>query len=306
MKLFGKTKMQKFESVVATLKTRGALLSTKRVTAQAAFDSAITARQEMLISGDIDDQKLALKLQSAVDSAASTLGGIDDAISALRVQIESAEQQLAAERQRVERLAASEQIASDVAAVERQIEPWLRTTRDLAASMAALDHVFEVGQIGHYLSNGASEVEVAVAVTLPQLHALVTAVANGDAPIPHRPEPVVPVAEVPAAPTQIVFCLRSVKWRDENGVQCVAGKFTDAYLPPETVVRALRSGACVEISDPLRKQHHGWSTEHPRANLAFDLDADPAMQASTPVAPELHSTFQPVDRGPAFTLRVAK
>jgi hypothetical protein len=77
-------------------------------------------------------------------------------------------------------------------------------------------------------------------------------------------------------------------------------------LTKSAAARALAIGACVEISDPLRKQHHGWSTEHPRADLAFDLDADPAMQESTPVAAELHSTFQPVDRGPAFTLRVAK
>jgi hypothetical protein len=170
--------------------------------------------------------------------------------------------------------------------------------------MAALDHVFEVGQIGHYLSNGASEVEVAVAVTLPQLRALVTAVANGEAPIPHRSEPVVPVAEVPAPPTQIVFGLRSVKWHDANGVQQLGAKFSDVYLPPEAAARALKSGACVSISDSLRRQHRGWSTEHPRADLAYDLDA--AEPITDEFQPERHSQFQQVDRGPGFTLRVAR
>jgi hypothetical protein len=306
MKLFGKTKMQKFETVVATLKTRGALLSTKRVTAQAAFDSAITARQEMLIPGDIDDQKLASKLQSVVDSSSSTLSGIDDAISALQVQIETAEQQLAAERERVERVAASEQIASHVAAVERQVEPWLRATRDLAAGMAALDHVFEVGQIGHYLSNGASEVEVAVAVTLPQLQALVTAVADGSAPIPRAPDEVVPVIEVPAAPTVQLFALRAVKWRDAEGQQQIGGKFRDVYLTKSAAARALAIGACVEISDPLRRQHHGWSTEHPRLDAATDLDAPEPVADEFRPEPERHSQFQQVDRGEAYILRVAR
>jgi hypothetical protein len=258
-----------------------------------------------MLDGDLSDERLAAKVQDAVVSSTSKLSGINDAISALRVQIEGAEQQLAAERERVERVAASEQIASHVAALERQIEPWLKQTRELAASMAALDHVFEVGQIGNYLSNAAAEVEVAVAVMLPQLRALVTAVANGDAPIPHRPEPMVPVAEVPVAPTQIVFCLRSVKWRDENGEQCVAGKFTDAYLPPETAVRALRSGACVRVDDSLRRKNKGWSTEIPRADLAFDLDADPATQEQPPSEPIQHSAFQALDRGPGYNLRVA-
>jgi hypothetical protein len=116
---------------------------------------------------------------------------------------------------------------------------------------------------------------------------------------------VAPVAEVPAAPTQIVFALRSVKWRDENGVQQLGAKFSDVYLPPQTAARALQSGACVRVDDPLRRKNKGWSTEIPRADLAFDLDADPATQEQPPSEPIQHSAFQALDRGPGYNLRVA-
>jgi hypothetical protein len=114
---------------------------------------------------------------------------------------------------------------------------------------------------------------------------------------------VAPVAEVPAAPTQIVFALRSVKWRDENGVQQLGAKFSDVYLPPQTAARALQSGACVRVDDPLRRKNKGWSSEIPRADLAFDLDAEPDHIS---VAPEHHSAFEPYNRGAPFVLKVAR
>jgi hypothetical protein len=65
-------------------------------------------------------------------------------------------------------------------------------------------------------------------------------------------------------------------------------------------MRALRSGACVEISDPLRKQHHGWSTEHPRLDTATDLDAETDEPATTATDP---TPFVRLNRGDSFVLR---
>jgi hypothetical protein len=300
---FGKTKMEKQETVVAALRKRAALLADKRISAQAALDDAMAARQALLLDGDLDDLKTSTRLQTAVDTAQSTLLGIIDAISALQNQIDSAEQQLNAERDRVKREVAAEQIAANVTAVEKLIGPWLAQSREIAAAFAKLDHVFEAGQIGSFITNAAGEVEIAAAVTLAELRNLPKAVADGSAPIPHRPEPVAPVAEVPAAPTQIVFALRSVKWRDENGVQQLGAKFSDVYLPPQTAARALRTGACVRVDDPLRRKNKGWSSEIPRADLAFDLDAEPDHIS---VAPEHHSAFEPYNRGAPFVLKVAR
>jgi hypothetical protein len=118
MKLFGKTKMQQFESVLASLRKRAALLADK-ITAQAVLDGAIAARQAHMIDGDLGDERLALKLQSSVDSAQSCLVGIIDAISILQSQIATADQALATEQNRVKREAAAAEIAENVAEVER-------------------------------------------------------------------------------------------------------------------------------------------------------------------------------------------
>jgi hypothetical protein len=58
MKLFGKTKMQQFESVLASLRKRAALLADKKITAQAVLDGAIAARQAHMIDGDLGDERL--------------------------------------------------------------------------------------------------------------------------------------------------------------------------------------------------------------------------------------------------------
>jgi hypothetical protein len=118
MKLLGKTKMQQFESVLASLRKRAALLADK-ITAQAVLDGAIAARQAHMIDGDLGDERLALKLQSSVDSAQSCLVGIIDAISILQSQIATADQALATEQNRVKREATAAEIAENVAEVER-------------------------------------------------------------------------------------------------------------------------------------------------------------------------------------------
>ena len=78
-----KTQMQKLQSDLDALKTRATLLNAKRVAAQLAFDKAVAARQTHLLGGDLDDERISAKMQAAVDAGASTLTGLDVAISAL-------------------------------------------------------------------------------------------------------------------------------------------------------------------------------------------------------------------------------
>jgi hypothetical protein len=54
------------------------------------------------------------KLQGVVDTATSTLAGLDDALSMLEQQKAEAESQLAAERERVERAAAADKLDKQV------------------------------------------------------------------------------------------------------------------------------------------------------------------------------------------------
>jgi hypothetical protein len=303
MVLFQKrSKMEKLEVILAALRKRAALLADKRTSAQTALDAAIVARQETLISGDLDDGARLLKMQNAVDSAASTLAGLDGAISALRIQIADAEAQLNAEAERVRREVASEEIAKNVAEVERLIGPWLAASRQIAAAFAKLDHVFEAGQIGGFISGYAGEVEVAAAVTLVELRDLPKLVAAGDRPIPHRPEPVAPVTVIPPAPTVSLFAMRPVRWIAADGTPRVAQKFSDANLTPSAASRGLACGALVPLDSPLRRQHHNTVEGHARAALALDLDAEPVHSS----APELHSAFTPINRGEPYVLKVAR
>jgi hypothetical protein len=299
-----KSKMENLEAVLAGLRKRAVLLADKRNTAQAALDAAMAGRQVHMIDGDLSDEKLAAKLQGAVDTGKSALLGILDAISVLQNQIGSAEQQLDAERLSVERRTAADEIAADVATVERLIGPWLASSREIADAFRKLDHVFEAGQLSGFISGCAGEAEVAAAVVLRELRDLPKLVVSGDRPIPHRPEPVAVVAAIPPAPTIQLFCMRPIRFRNANGELIVVQKFHDAELPLQTAKRALELRACVQLSDPLRRQHH--NTTGGAADPALALDLDAPEPTHTSVAPELHSAFVPVDRGPGFTLRVAK
>jgi hypothetical protein len=50
--------MPQHETTIASLTKRGEQLAAKRVTAQDALDEAIKTRQQALLSGDLDDQRV--------------------------------------------------------------------------------------------------------------------------------------------------------------------------------------------------------------------------------------------------------
>src|SRR5436190_1866999 len=72
MALFTKqSKMEKLQAVVTTLRKRDELLGVKRSAAQKIFDDAVGRRQELLISGDLDDSARLSKMQTAVEIASA-------------------------------------------------------------------------------------------------------------------------------------------------------------------------------------------------------------------------------------------
>jgi hypothetical protein len=312
MKLpFGKTKMQKFESVLAALRKRGELLASKRITAQAAFDNAITARQQMLIAGDLDDQKLAAKLQSAVDSCGSTLSGIDDAISVLQAQTNDSEAQLAAEQERVRRVAASEALATNIANIEKLLGPWLQMSRDLASALEAIHWRFESTQMAAFVRDCASQVEAASSLTSADLQNTVASIRDGTMAIPSDHVEIEPVPEPEPERLEQVFSLHATTWIDSEGQRRRAPKWSDIELPPQTAERALRLGICVPLSDPRRRQLVGMSPCHPEEHWCKNLDAEPEDAVTSEEnghrsEPVQHTAFTVVDRGPAITLRVAR
>jgi len=110
----------------------------------------------------------------------------------------------------------------------------------------------------------------------------------------------------PVEPTEVLFALRSIKWKDGNGKQRSTAQFNDAELPTRLVKRALSCGACVPVSDPRRRANRTQGGVV-RLDTATDLDAPVAEpEHHTAVEPVMHSAFEPPTIGPARVLKIAR
>jgi hypothetical protein len=139
------------------------------------------------------------------------------------------------------------------------------------------------------------------------------AVLRGDAPATLRkPEIIVPPTIAPEAPTEHLFAMRPVRWKDAKGTTQVSQKFRDVYLTPAAAMRALATKACIQIGDPLRRQYHGTVGGSADPALAFDLDADPERNAepilaTVPPSPpdQQFKTSDYATRNPPHQLKIA-
>jgi hypothetical protein len=274
--------MKRLEANLAASRKRMALLADKRAAAKAALDAAQAQRQKHLCEGDLDDGKLGEKLQSKVDTASSVLAGLDDAIGALQAQIEVAERELNAEREREERRLAAEKLSRQISDIEGAVPNFLQAARALVDSLMQVGgwH-FEAGQMAAFIRGVTGQVETAAGFVTQELLATTERVKTGDAPIPREPEPE-PVAVIePAPPTQTVFMLRSAKYRDHAGKVRHAIQFEDCEMPVQCAQRALRCSAAVSLADPRRRELHGAKGGRhvdPNAVDIVDLDDEAATR----------------------------
>jgi chromosome segregation ATPase len=185
---FRKTPMQQLEATIGALAKRDEQLVAKRAMAQDALDKAIKARQQALLAGDLDDHRALDKLQGTVDTAASTLAGIDDALAILAQQKAEAERLLSAERERIERAAAADKLHKRVAAIEAALPSYLAQSRALADALSEIGHWhFESGQMSGFLQNTMGQIEIAANFTLAELKAMPDAIRQGRQAIPREP-----------------------------------------------------------------------------------------------------------------------
>ena len=158
--------MQQLETTIASLTKRGEQLAAKRAAAQDALEKAITARQQALLAGDLDDQRALDKLQGDVNTSASTLTGIADALAVLAQQKTEAERQLAAARERIERAAAADRPHKRVAAIETALPSYLAQSRALADALSEIsDWHFESDHMAGFVQN----TKIAANFTLAEL-----------------------------------------------------------------------------------------------------------------------------------------
>jgi len=312
MRIFAKTPKKIAESV-AEIKARVAKLGDKRDRAQRDLQVAQAARQRHAIEGDVDDDAARSKLQAGVDRAASVLAGLNDAIAALTAQQADAEGRVAAEKSHREREAAADSLARDIAVVEQQIKPWLRQSRKLAADLKKLGVRFDPPQIGLFIADAAGQAETALGVALADLRDAERRIRAGAEAIPRgaEPEPA-PVKALPPAPTQRIFALRHISWRDPTGELRLGQRYSVCEVPTPAAVRALRSGAACAVEDERVRKLGGTWPNRPLASNCENLDDDGAVAVSAdkPVpsaaAPVLHSAFTPIDRGAPYALKAPR
>jgi hypothetical protein len=171
-------------------------------------------------------------------------------------------------------------------------------TRALAVS-------FELNGLVVFTASSVIEVAAAIPVVTEVLRQHSRAVLNRLAPA-EMPVPAPPAAKVvPAAKEALtrVFATRAVRWRDATGSERCSGKFLDIDVSAAQAERALASGAALPLDHPERKRNLGSWPGQVSINNCYNLDTAPA--APRQHDPVVHSAFTPVDRGPAFKLRVA-
>jgi hypothetical protein len=280
--LFRKAMTQKIEDNIAALAKRGEQLVVKRAKAQDALDKATKARQDALLSGDLDDQRAIDRLQAAVDTAKSALTGIDDALAVLARQKAEAEAALDTERQRVQRITAADALEKRIAVIEASAAPWPEQSRIYADALAELAHWhFGADEMSKFLQNCMAQMETAANFQLTKLKAMPGLIREGHQAIPADKPKLVSVAPVEQpAPTMTVFMIRSARYRDHDGHKRFAGQFEDAIMPVPTAQKAMRLGLAVSTADPLRATHHGARGGDFRPDAADVVDIDEGEEHS--------------------------
>lgn len=160
----------------------------------------------------------------------------------------------------------------------------------------------EAGGLLHFAHIVGREIPAAVEQTGKLLRAHAASVLRGDAAAV-MPEPAPAYVPPPVAPreaTTTLFCLRSVKWRDDQGQQKSAAQFTDASIPARLVGRALRIGACVGLDHPRRKENHTQGGQA-RLDTATDLDEPESPRLAEPL---VHGAFEKPVIGEAKILKI--
>jgi hypothetical protein len=312
MQIFAKKPTsQKADEQIVALKQRAERLAEKRTGADSELSAATTARLSFMLEGNINDAKASSALQSRVDTARSSLAGIDEAIDALNAQIAEAERQAALERDREERNDAANEISREADVIEKLLSPWLEQTQKLATSFETLATVdWDAGAIAKYLSVCAMEISIAAPMTVGQLRHTAVGITDGNVRIPNRNEPPPMPVQPTREPMRKVMPTKPIKWTDPDTLQKRTWHSqVTVDLPESIAARAIALGAAVPVGHDLEKKARGIRKDMlpPDPSRCVDLDKVPVSKtgADAPAAIS-HSAFEPVDRGKPYVVKIPR
>jgi hypothetical protein len=132
--------------------------------------------------------------------------------------------------------------------------------------------IFESRGLEAFSASSKIEVPAAIEIISALLREHAKMVLNGSAPatLPRQEAPF--KSTIPEKPVaRRLFALRAVSWR-EGDVLRAAQRYTDVDLPPACAARAIKARVCVEMDDPVRRQHKGTWPGHPEPAQCYSLD----------------------------------
>lgn len=231
-----------------------------------------------------------------------------NAMTKLESQISGLEQKRAAALDAKQR----EQTASSVELLAREIieaaSAFVGAAERLqAATIRAVPVCPEAIGLNHFCTVAAAEIPAAGELVGRLLREVGASVLRGEgrSTLAEPPQPFVEPPPPLAEPKQVLFALRSIRWRDEHGVQQSAAQFTDVNLPQRLCARALQSGAVVPLTDERRRGHRTQGAPPPKLDGCLDLDAEPERTAE-PIKASSPPTFVVIDRGGPVAMKVAR
>jgi hypothetical protein len=224
-------------------------------------------------------------------------------IAALVASLEDATAQAADKKLRSETSAAIEAIADEVERAGAAFDAGAAVLAETTGRAAAI--IYDATGLQVFTANVRSEVPAAIkmiaSILRDRAHATISGTAPASLPkVALAPKPV----QLPPPAIETVFFLRAAKWTDVEGKLHLIPKFGDGELPPEIAARALALGAAVPIDDPRRRQFGCQSLPLPNVEWCTNLDnSDAAPNTAEPV---IHSAFEKLDRGPAYTIKAPR
>ena len=181
MALFSKrTNLEKREIDLGKLNVRATLLIAKRAQCAVALEAAKAAGQQLLFTGDLEDEATGTALRDRVSSSQNQLTDLDAASAALAISISETEQSIAAEKHRLACEANAASLAAVVANVENRMKPFLEVTRALAADLESLNGFrHQAAGLAAFFRRVAGEGEIALRIVIDEFAGAIPAVANG-------------------------------------------------------------------------------------------------------------------------------
>ena len=247
---------------------------------------------------------------AALDTAEAAHRGAQDRVITLAAALAETTQQVAALERSVADLADRKLRAETGAAIDKMADEMEKAGKafDLGAEELATisQRVADIVLDGHGLQAFSMKVRAEVPAAVEMIAGLLreraraTLAGTAAAALPKPETP--PAPQAPPPKTERVFLRQDVKWTDASGQLRLAPQFSDAELPPAAAGRALKSGAALSLDNPRRKKLYGIKPpRQPDPSRCQSLDAEPIV-----AAPVRHSAFEPMDRGPVYTIKVPR